>query len=558
MKCKKLVAFCLAMAMSVTMLAGCGSSDVKSSESKSSESKAQSTEKSTEKSSSVSQSSTEQASASTEETKGIVFPLAEPLNVTAMGVLAKSEFPFADNYAWQYMEEITNVKVDIMELSPGETAEKMNLLLSSGDYPEFLFKYYSVDWSKYGEDGVFIPLEDLIKEYAHNLSALLDERKAWKTLASPDGHIYALPMVQMPNSYCDTMFYWMNQEWLDKLKLDMPTSQEELYQVLKAFKEQDPNGNGKADETPWIISGGSNIPSLMDILAYFGDGLYYGGYWSVVDGQMEYLPTTEYFKENFLKYMNKLYKEGLINEDAFTVTLDQTSAKGQETRGNNWGMAWGSSPSFVGAEWADWSKWYTLKPFDTDNFALTQGVSNGAFSITDKCKNPEIMMAWVDTFYSQEGGRIMRMGVEGKTYTISPDGKSFAYTDGFENVYRSTFMGAALVPGIVPDIFYTGADPEVDPKTWHMNNEIYGEGYGSQAIGVPCPNLQYSSEETDIVNSIATDVNGYVANYVAETITGIKSIDDTWAEFQSTLKAMGVEDWIKIRRAAYNAATSGN
>ena len=45
---------------------------------------------------------------------------------------------------------------------------------------------------------------------------------------------------------------WINQTWLDNLGLDVPTTTEELYTVLKAFKENDPNGNGIQDEYPLV------------------------------------------------------------------------------------------------------------------------------------------------------------------------------------------------------------------------------------------------------------------------------------------------------------------
>ena len=543
MKIKKLVALGLAMTMSVSVLAGCG--DTK-------KTNVQESSSSTQQSSSVTESSTVE-----EQSKEIVFPLEETLEVSAIGLLAKDAYPYEDNIAWQYINELTNVKIDMQSFSGGEIREKVNLLLSSGDYPEVLYKCSAVDLDKYGKDGVLIPLEDLIREYAPNLTKLLDERKAWGTITATDGHIYSLPGIEKPRSYVRSLFYWINQDWLDKVGKEMPTNQDEFYEVLKAFKEQDPNGNGKADEIPWVVAGGQEIAELTEILAYMGKGLYYGGLWMEIDGVLEYLPTTEYFKEDILKYFKKFYDEGLINDDAFTLTSDQADAVGK-SGANVYGMVRGSSSTRASSEEEVRLKWNSFKPFDTDTFALNQGVSKGGFAITDKCENPEIMVAWADQFYSEEGGRIIRMGVEEKSYQLSADGTTYkSLKENFESVtYQATLMGGGTVPGKIPEIYYLGQDPESNRLTAHTNNEIYGEGYGSQAVGVICIGPSYTEEESDEISTISTDISGYVNNYIAETISGLQSIDDSWDEFQKTLKNMGVERMIEIRRTAQERANS--
>lgn len=544
MKLRKVAAIGLAVVMTVSMMAGCGNTN-----------ETESSKSSVQESTSKVEESTSTVENVEEKSKEIVFPLEETLEVDAMALLAKDAYPYESNIAWQYIEELTNVKFNMQAFSGGEIKEKANLLLSSGDYPEVLYKCSAVDLEKYGKDGVLIPLEDLIREYAPNLCQLLDERDAWNALAASDGHIYSLPNFEMPRSYCRSLFFWINQEWLDKVGKDMPTNRDELYEVLKAFKEQDPNGNGQQDEIPWVIEGGSEINALNEILAYLGDGLYYGSQWMKMDGVMEYLPTTEYFKEDFLKYVKKLYDEGLINDDAFTLTSDQVDAVGK-SGANVYGMFRGSGSNRAGAEAEARLKWSSLKPFDTENFALNQGMNKGGFAITDKCENPEVMIAWADFFYSEEGGRVLRMGVEDVSYELNADGTTYkSLKENFENVtYQATLMGGATVPGKIPEIYYLGQDPVANVVAAHDNEELYGEGYGSQSMGVTCVAPIYTEEESETISTISTDISGYVNNYIAETVTGLKSIDDTWDEFQKTLKAMGVDTLIEIRRTAQERA----
>ncbi len=57
---------------------------------------------------------------------------------------------------------------------------------------------------------------------------------------------------------------WIYQPWLDKLGLKIPTTTDELEQVLLAFKDKDPNGNGKADEIPWSAAPTASWHAALD------------------------------------------------------------------------------------------------------------------------------------------------------------------------------------------------------------------------------------------------------------------------------------------------------
>lgn len=537
MKCKRLLALVLALVMVLSVLAGCQT-----------EKPAGTTEGNQDP---QPQQTTAAPAETTEPKEEIVFPLAEPLDVSVMMVMGNSSYSYNDNIAWKFLQERANINFQVTEFPSSEAKEKMNLLMNGGEYTDVLFKANKIDLDKYGMDGILIPLEDLIKEYCPNLCALLDERNAWNTIAAPDGHIYSLPLFQHPVQYgSGGSTFWINNAWLEAVGKKMPTNQDELYEVLKAFKEQDPNGNGKADEIPFAPDIAHMHGALADIIGYFGEGLYYSDYWMEIDGQMEYLPTTEYFKENVLKYFHKLYSEGLMAEDAFTLTREQLRAicGGEEIV---YGMIYDSSAGYF-ANKEEQFNWLTLKPFDPALYAVDSGVGKGAFAITDKCQNPEIMMAWVDYLYTQEGGMVIRLGIEDVSYKINSDGSYQSISEGFEsNVYQATLMGSALPAGIIPDLYYQ--KPSTDTGK-HVNTELYGEGYGVWNVGTLCPTLVYTEEENDEYSVIFTDIDSYVCNYVAECITGIADIDASWESFQNTLKQMQVDRMVEIQRDVYARA----
>jgi len=539
MKCRKILALVLACVMLLSMLAACDTQKPVETQSK----ETQNTNKPTET----------KPVETTEPKMEITFPLAEPLNVSVMMVMGNSSYSYNDNIAWKFLQERANIQFEVTEFPSSEAKEKMNVLMSSSDYTDVLFKANKIDLDKYGMDGILIPLEDLIREYCPNLCALLDERNAWNTITAADGHIYALPMFQHPVQYSTGgSTYWINQAWLDKVGKAMPTSQDELYEVLKAFKEGDPNGNGKADEIPVTFDIAHSHGAISSLLGYFGEGLWYGDYWMEIDGQMEYLPTTEYFKENVLKYFHKLYAEGLMDDTSFTLTREQQRAiSGAEEV--VYGMFYDSSPSYF-ADTNERFNYVTLKPFDPALYSVDNGAQTGGFAITDKCENPEIMMAWVDYLYSQEGGKVIRLGIEDVSYKINADGSFETIKEGFDsNVYQATLMGSATVPGVIPDIYYQ--KPASDANK-HLNKELYGEGYGVWDVGTLCPALVYTEEEYDEYSVIFTDIDAYVCNYLAECVTGIVSIDETWDNFQATLKQMQVDTMIEIQRDVHARANA--
>jgi len=106
-----------------------------------------------------------------------------------------------DNITMQTVTENANLKFDFQSVMGADLKEKRNLVLASGEYPDMFFKagFDANDLEKYGKQGLFVPLEDLIKQYAPNLSARLDETNGWDYITSSDGHIYSLPDIERQN-----------------------------------------------------------------------------------------------------------------------------------------------------------------------------------------------------------------------------------------------------------------------------------------------------------------------------------------------------------------------
>lgn len=162
-------------------------------------------------------------------------------------------------------EEETGIVFEFTEISQAAWAEQIGVILASGDMPDVVVGSIS-NFAAYTES--FLPLNDLVEQYAPNLSAFYDERPDLKVAGTmEDGQLYSLPLFQQQGYYTHNNRYAINQDWLDRVGMDVPTTQDELFEVLMAFKEQDANGNGDPnDEISFSMHG--NTAAALDANSY--------------------------------------------------------------------------------------------------------------------------------------------------------------------------------------------------------------------------------------------------------------------------------------------------
>lgn len=476
--------------------------------------------------------------------KETTFPLKEPVTMS-MFAFSVPGYELDKTLVMKKMEELTNVKWDITLVNDADIAEKKALSFGTGEYYDVYFKanFTESEIMDYAKDGMIIPLNDLIDNCMPNFKALMEKRDGWKYITSENGNIYSLPQVQNPGIAMPSLF--INGNWLKNLNLEMPKTEEELYEVLKAFKEKDPNGNNENDEIPLFLPMGS-APFLMP---YFGIPFHWDtmSTYNKEEQTINYIPTSENYK-NYLAYVARLYKEGLINENYFSATWDELNALGATTDTIGMFVSWGAYLT-VGTERDE--EWPMVMPFHEKSFPTDSGIRYGAFSITDKCEYPEIAARWVDYFYSEEGGILAYMGVEGETYTMNADG---TYTWNTEGPYGSdimtirdsqTIFGYVNAPCVEPELFMKGqTNPE---ELFLLGERLKLREYGAD----PYPQLSWTQEELEQKSTLVSSINPFISQYEAEVLTGQKDLESTWDEYLETLKEMGVETVNQIDQAAY-------
>ncbi|KAF4324758.1 hypothetical protein G195_001107 [Phytophthora kernoviae 00238/432] len=304
---------------------------------------------------------------------------------------------------------MSNVHIQWDTVQKDNLKEKRNLLLAGGAYPELFYAsaFSRSDLLKYGKQGAFIPLNDLIDQYAPNFKALMKKYPViGKGITMPDGNIYGLPTLYDPEF--KSVLYgtpWVKQAWLDKLGLQEPQTLDDFYNMLKAFKEKDPNGNGQKDEIAW---GGVGTAGVVNYLrGSFGVNNHGTSNINIdTDPQTDkvrFIPTDPHYKE-LLQFVNKLYKDVLLEQDIVSVKSTEVDAKVLKgPHGDQTYNAYGSPLGNI-----------------------------GMFVLTDKAQNPEAMIRWMDYFYSDEGIKTFFMGWKDETYKEDTDG-NVDYVDNIKN-----------------------------------------------------------------------------------------------------------------------------
>jgi putative aldouronate transport system substrate-binding protein len=357
---------------------------------------------------------------------------------------------------------------------------------------------------------------------------------------------------------CPPEYLALNVTWLDKLGLKMPTTADEYMRALIAFRDRDPNGNGKKDEigigmNTWSFS----APGLKYVFPWFG---------FMVDSRDVFLDenTVKYgpFMEEYvlaLKYLNRLWNEGLLDPEVFTLNASQVIAKGS-VQPEVYGSVI-SSGTFVVVGEANAKDYHIAPLFKAPNgkemwFNRVYASNSGAGVISAATKYPEALVRWCNMFYSPEYSKVVWMGFEGDAYTWNSDGTwNWKFKDANDTTTR---VRSELT--IQP----SGAGPSMCPPEWFkLNDKVempvnqerawLAENYFGK-LRVPMPNLYYDPADLRTINTISTDLKSYENQCFAKFVTGEMNIDREYPAFVAQLKRMGADNMVALIQKTYNAS----
>lgn len=458
-------------------------------------------------------------------------------------------------------EEMSNIEINWEQAPADGLEERRNLALSADDLPDAFYaaNIPPSDIQKYGKQGTFIPLNDLIDEYAPNLRKVLDENPdIEKGLTMPDGNIYSFPTIYSPDfeSLLIGAKGWINGDWLDQLGMDNPETTEEYYEYLKAVKETDLNGSGENDEIPL-----SSVAEMSRIIHWISGAFGVqnkGQLHTMVDedpdsGEMRFFPIADEYK-SMLEYLHKLYDEELIEQSIFSLEVDQHIANAED---NLYGSVQFYNPIELYGEEIG-SQFIPGNALEgPDGIKMYTGVTSplrslGNFTITKENENPEATVRWLDYFYGDEGSKMFFMGIEGVTYEETDEGPELLdeITDNPEGLSVTQALAKYIInpggnhPVMVTDEFFTGSEnaPQdheaAEMLKPHLIDEIW-------------PAFTYTDEETDTIQPIQDDLSKYVAEMQAKFIAGEEDLED-WDSYVEQIESMDLDEYMEIQKEAYS------
>ncbi|MFD7160628.1 ABC transporter substrate-binding protein [Kribbella sp. NPDC059898] len=469
----------------------------------------------------------------------------------------------------------------------GPAKEKRQISLASGDYPDLYLlipwvdQFTQVDLLKLSQQGVVVPLNQLIDQYAPNIKKALDSTPEWKAMATaPDGKIYGMPQWVdcFHCSYQDKL--WMNSAWLKKLGLQPPKTTEDMRKVLEAFKTQDPNGNGKADEIPLSASvGNSLIPYFMNAFIYDPQGTSSGNNDSTLvlkDGKVDLQANKDGWREG-LRYINSLYKEGLIDKGAFTQNGDALSQQGNRAGGVVLGSATVLHPGqFVNTGSADGrdKQYDAVAPLTGPSGANYTGfnfpsVPGATFVLTSKATQEQQIQAikMLDYIFTDPGQINGQFGMEGKGWTQPGSGDV-----ALDKSLKPIFKQIPQKPGSKPLNSGWGALAQYNNTARFRNSEAIGTdiysqpgyerklfeatklyaGHEDKAQIYPFWKVWPDPAQANELATLQTNIQNYVQQNALQFITGSKNLDTDWDAYVKGLDSLGLKRYLEIQQAAYD------
>lgn len=474
----------------------------------------------------------------------------------------------------KFVEESLNVKLEFVTFSYGaEANNQLTLMCAGGDeLPDVLVGFSNLGkrmMAQFGEDGFFMDLTELIDEHAPTFKSQMEKLSKeeqeiiWQNMTSTvDGKVYGMPTYSscVMSDYMQNMMY-INQDWLDAVGMQMPTNTTELYEVLKAFRDKDPNGNGRADEIPLYRSSIWNY--LINAFVYYD----VNHPLNVTDGKVWSPVVTDEYRQALI-YLNKLYSEKLITDQSFSdSSTDMKALISGEDEVATVGVWYGHPVSDTNSYMAVLDQYASMNPLSDEtgkggyvvvrpNDLLLSGF------ITKDCEDPETAMRFLDFFYTDESVTRNRHGEKDVHWEYTEEKEKNIF-GGMSNIkilsesdYESAMWGIHL-PSVYTDENYLAIvdrSTERSTESARLLNEQTQIMTSWKKPDEVATNLLFTTEEDDELDRIDATLTTFALESLSLFITGDKdpNSDADWNEYVTTMEEYNLSKKVEIYQAAYD------
>lgn len=464
---------------------------------------------------------------------------------------------------WQYIQEKFNIDIEFIHPASGQAKEQFNLMLASRELPDII--YYGWTGVTGGpaqlvEDGLLLDLTDLLEEKCPNYwKVLQDYPEIAKQVSLNDGTYYCFgKLFPDPRS----MSYEgpvIRQDWLDKLNLECPTTIAEWEVVLEAFKTQDPNGNGEADEIPIVSIGLDHIRRIFAPAYQVRSGLHV----SLETGKITFGQIEPGYRE-YLEKMAEWYAKGYI--DAEFIATDGTARQNKMVQ-NLGGVCFGSCSGVISTilnimqptqpEY-DLAGAYPVKSENGIAYASADSLKRAfigqGLAVSANTKHLDKVLELLDFCFSEEGYELLNWGILGESYEIDENGNR-DYTDLIYNNPDGLTVAQAAVRYCYPHsnmavlndynarkLIEYGMPQQLEASSRWADCDY------SMLTPLLLPTAEDSSRQAELLN----EINTYCQEMETQLIMGRVSFDE-YDKFVENLYKMGIEEVIEIQQRTYDA-----
>ena len=517
------------------------------------------------------------------------LPLVQPGedNVITIGLRnAGNVESYDDNAYTKWLEEQTGVDLQFTQFtgSTSDCATQISLMMASGEkLPDILFKFTGINKAQgeeYGRDGYFADLSEYMDVYNYYqrdaFSKIFDgDMSVYNDLmnratAANDGHLYSFPGFEEVPLDTPRTHAWINQDWLDALGLQAPTTVDELYDVLVAFRDGDPNGNGVKDEIPMIGVADSNFQDIVMFVLNAFD-LLQDNHFIIKDGVISAPYVTDSYRQGLI-FLKKLVDEGLLS----SLTWTQSSSESKSLINPEDGvMTCGIVAGHADISWeADNPSIFAYVPLAPLAAATEDGgwapmayyTMNYTTYVTEDCENKLLAYKLLDFMCSEESYLRQRWGEFGVDWDYS-DGSVMGNVGEPAKIklYNSTAFSSQnsscwhIVSSVASEWYYSYEADLEDETNWDSqraakllkNYENYTAAKQPEEV---FHYAEYSLDEQDTRNEITPDLFAYFKTSRAEFCTGVKDPenDADWQTYVDGCKSLRYDEWIGCAQSAYD------
>ena len=492
------------------------------------------------------------------------------------------------------VEELLNIDLQWEVVANDVLDTRITLAISGGEMPDIFYfipgaNRQPADLLKYGQQGIFLALDDVIPTKMPNLHRVLTEEfpGGMTNITEGDGHIYSVPNVSTLSHIKHYLKSWTNVAFCDALDMPIPTTLDEYYEYLKGVKEQDVNGNGDPNDEVGLVGyfeQNTWYTFLMNSFVYTPlqasstkNAFPLQTYVNNSTGKIEYSNNQDGYREG-LRYVKKLWDEGLIYEGSTTQTSDQLSVLYMSEDPVIGAIAYFApfvlDTTMSAAVYKDLVGQPPLtgpdgKPGVSPTY--TGEVKPGGGMITSACQDVDAAARFLDFGYSDEGVEVLvyGKGVEGvEEYIVYAEegAKNLIGTQAsiksvdWDYLQNNNMVFADQQIRYLPDRWYhyMAWDDSTDLSTIDgvnavlMNATVLLDDYMTPDYSNLPEGMRHTPEDTEELAVLLPQIETFIAVAEVEFITGERSLDTDWDAYKAQLVELGADRVIEIIQGTYD------